>query len=165
MEVLFQPLHVDVLPPQQATSGSAGHDLRAYLASRRVTVIGDRGVEERSIDDSARTLIIRPGERALVPLGFKATLPRDYEAAIRIRSSIAFERGLIVPNSPATIDSDFPGEWVVMVANITNIEAAIRHGERFAQVVFSRFYVADWRVGTVVSTTGRTGGAGSTGVD
>jgi dUTP pyrophosphatase len=107
-------------------------------------------------------VVIAAGEIAMIPLGFRARLPRGFEAQVRIRSSIAFRKGLIVPNSPGTIDADYPDEWMVLVKNTTSVPATVEHGERIAQIIFARFEIVSFSRGPVVATT-RTGGVGSTG--
>lgn len=160
-QVTFDPLHDGVPIPARATSESAGYDLRAWLRGRRVKVGGVRS-EEREIGD-AGTLHLAPGEIALVPLGFRARLPAGYEAQVRIRSSIAFRKGLTIPNAPGTIDADYPDEWMVMIANSSPRNVTIEHGERIAQAVLARYEVLDWALGEVGVRTERIGGVGSTG--
>ncbi|MGH7719944.1 MAG: dUTP diphosphatase [Gemmatimonadaceae bacterium] len=82
-----------------------------------------------------------------------------YEAQVRIRSSVAFKKGLTIPNAPATIDADFPDEWMVIVHNAIAAPVRVEHGERIAQIVLSRFEVCPWVPGQVVVTT-RSGGVG-----
>ena len=108
-------------------------------------------------------LVLGPGDTALVPTGFKARVPPGYEAQVRIRSSIAFNRGLILPNAPGTIDADYPDEWLIMLKNDSAHSATIQHGERIAQIVLGRFAVLPWTDGTVEISTDRQGGLGSTG--
>lgn len=162
----FEPLHPDVAPPVRATAGSAGHDLSAYLRSRAIVVAAAGGTVQRpateSVDGSWE-VVLQPGERALIPLGFKARLPEGYEAQIRPRSGASFKKGLEIPNAPGTIDADFPDEWMVIVRNGTDAPMRIAHGERIAQAVLQRFAVLDWTTGTVGITTERGGGFGSTG--
>jgi dUTP pyrophosphatase len=164
MIIVFQPLVPDVTPPEPATKGSAGYDLRAFLKNREISLAGG-AVSSRAVAAPEDTLTILPGERALIPLGFKARLPERCEAQIRLRSSIALDRGLIIPNAPATIDPDYPDEWLVLVANIGTAAATLRHGERFAQAVFAHFLRPHWETGVVAVSTDRRGGAGSTGVE
>lgn len=158
---IFQPLHDDVVAPARATEGAAGYDVRAYV--RGQTVEGYRGLTQVTIEVEGDTLVIEPGTRVAVPLGFRAALPREMEAQLRLRSSIAFRRGLVMPNAPATIDSDFPGEWRVLVTNTLDEPVEIQHQERLAQIVFSRYGVVKWEVGEVGRSTDRAGGIGSTG--
>jgi dUTP pyrophosphatase len=106
---------------------------------------------------------LNPGDVALIPTGFKASVPVGFEAQVRIRSSMAFKRGLILPNAPGTIDADYPDEWLIMVKNNSAQPVAIGHGERLAQVILHRFEVVPWVKGEVGVTTDRKGGFGSTG--
>jgi dUTP pyrophosphatase len=100
---------------------------------------------------------------AMVPLGFKARLPSGCEAQIRPRSGTTFRKGLLIPNSPGTIDADYPEEWMVLVRNPGPRAVRIEHGERIAQMVLSRYEVLPMKLGQVGQSTSRTGGFGSTG--
>lgn len=165
--VVFEKLHEDVEAPSRATRESAGYDLRAYLSGRSVRVYrsGDdrMGEEPPEGGDSRARLVLGPDDRALVPTGLKARLPSGYEAQIRIRSSLALERGLILPNAPGTIDADYPEEWFVLIQNASPHRQEIVHGERVAQAVLQRYETPEWVEGRVQASTGREGGFGSTG--
>ena len=161
--VVFQPLHDDVIVPTRSTEESAGYDVRAYLNGRSVKLCksGEDGVTDVTIADGQ--LLLGPGDTALVPTGFKAQVPPGYEAQVRIRSSMAFKRGLSLPNAPGTIDSDYPDEWLIMIRNHSNRSVTVEHGERVAQVILNRYAVLDWQLGEVGIFTDRQGGFGSTG--
>lgn len=162
----FEPLHPTVTPPRRATTGSAGYDLSAFLEERSVVVAAAGGTTSRpaaQVASGGWEVTLGPGERALIPLGFKARLPRGYEAQIRPRSGASFRKGLEIPNAPGTIDADFPDEWMVIVRNGTDAPMTIAHGERIAQAVLQRFEVLEWTVAEVTATTDRAGGFGSTG--
>jgi dUTP pyrophosphatase len=158
--ILFQPLHGGVEPPARATEGSAGADLKAYLTDRTVKCSdGMRQWEEQA----SGKLTLQPGVMALVPLGFRARLPKGIEAQIRPRSGAAFKKGLHIANTPGTVDCDYPDEWMVPVRNGGAGPLIIEHGERIAQVVLARYEVIPFEVGSVAATTTRAGGFGSTG--
>ncbi len=161
--IIFEALFSDVILPSRETEGSAGYDIRAYLDGRSVkTRLGSTGeLLERAAESGRFTLDSE--DIALVPTGFKASVPVGFEAQIRIRSSMAFKRGLILPNAPGTIDSDYPDEWLIMVKNDSRQSVTIEHGERIAQVILNRFEVISWVKGSVGLTTDRQGGFGSTG--
>ena len=159
--ITYETLYQYVPTPARATREAAGYDVCAYLIGRTVRISDGLKVRERAAD--AGRLTLQSGEIALVPLGFKARLPAGYEAQVRIRSSIAFKRGLIIPNGPGTIDSDYPDEWMVMLKNDSARVVVIEHGERIAQIVLARFGVLEWVPGAVGVTTDRVGGVGSTG--
>jgi dUTP pyrophosphatase len=160
--ITYETLHPDVPIPARATRQAAGYDVCAYLIGRSVRVSDGLKVRERASDEAHR-LHVEPGEIALVPLGFKARLPDGYEAQVRIRSSVAFKKGLIIPNGPGTIDADYPDEWMVMLKNDSARGVVIDHGERIAQVIIARYAVLEWKAGSVETSTDRVGGIGSTG--
>jgi dUTP pyrophosphatase len=163
--IVIELLHDDARSPQRATQGSAGYDLFAYLRGR--TVDCSDGTKQWSVLASCSadgwTLELPPAAMALVPLGFKARLPRGYEAQVRPRSGAAFKKGLAIPNAPGTIDSDFPDEWRVIVRNAGAHAIIIEHGERIAQMVLQRYAVLPFVAGEVGRSTDRAGGFGSTG--
>jgi dUTP pyrophosphatase len=165
--IIIERLFPDVVLPSRATAHSAGYDLRAYLSERPIKWSDGKGnVSERACagGGDSRTFDLAPGTSALIPLGFKAKLPEGYEAQIRPRSGNSFKRNLMIPNSPATIDADYPDEWMVIVRNISATEPlVITHGERIAQMVIARHEAPLFVEGTVAATTDRKGGLGSTG--
>jgi dUTP pyrophosphatase len=162
--IVFEPLHDGVLPPERATSGSAGADLKAYLRGRTIRCSdGGRQWEVRCDEAADAHFELPAGAMALVPLGFRARLPDGFEAQIRPRSGAAFKKGLHVPNAPGTIDADYPEEWMVIVRNGGTGPVRVEHGERIAQVVLGRFSSLEWQRGGVTVTTDRKSGFGSTG--
>ena len=161
---IVELLHEDAHAPQRATAGSAGYDLRAYLVGRTIKCSDGQRVWQQPADVTASSSFAIPaGATVLIPLGFKARLPQGIEGQIRPRSGTTFKRGLHIPNSPGTIDSDFPDEWMVLVKNPLEHEVVVEHGERIAQLVLSRYEVLDVENGSVGVTTTRVGGFGSTG--
>ena len=161
VELLFP----DAQQPERATPGSAGYDLRAYVRQRSIKCSDGTRVWELSPtgrDDESR-FAIPAGVCALIPLGFKARLPMGVEGQVRPRSGTSFKKGLQIPNSPGTIDSDFPDEWMVLIRNPLGHDVTVEHGERIAQLVLARYEVLSVERGEVGITTTRTGGFGSTG--
>jgi dUTP pyrophosphatase len=165
LSAIVERLHDDVVLPARATEGSAGYDLRAYLRDRHVRCSdGQRQHERVTVEhDGEWGVELAPGEMALIPLGFRARLPRDIEAQVRPRSGQAFKHALTIPNAPGTVDPDYAEEWMVIVRNDAPTARRIVHGERIAQVVFARFTTLELREAGVERTTGRAGGFGSTG--
>jgi dUTP pyrophosphatase len=163
--IIFEALYDGVAPPVRATASSAGYDLRACLAAREVEVwIGDRSARRPVVDGGeTRAVLLESLERAVIPLGFRATVPVGIEAQIRARSGLALKRGLVVANGPGTIDPDYIGEWGVLVLNASPRPIRILDGERIAQLVLARYEVLPFSPGAVVQSTSRTGGFGSTG--
>lgn len=129
--------------PQYETAGSAGMDLRANLAE---------------------PVTLQSLERKLIPTGLFIELPMGYEAQIRPRSGLSYKKGLSLPNTPGTIDSDYRGELKVIMINLSPEPQTIIHGERIAQMVIAKYEQAILNEVEVLSDTKRgTGGFGSTG--
>jgi dUTP pyrophosphatase len=129
--------------PAYATPGASGCDLRAAVSE---------------------PLTLAPGERVLVPTGIAIAVPEGYEGQVRMRSGLALQKGLILPNAPGTIDSDYRGEIRVIVANISAEPASIERGERIAQLVIAPVERATLTKVATLPDSGRgSGGFGSTG--
>jgi dUTP pyrophosphatase len=164
--IMFQRLHDAVEIPARATTHSAGYDLKAFLLgnpSIKLSLFGRQYEGTPRPTEGGAELELLPGERAIVPLGFRATLPAGYEAQIRPRSGTSFKTSLAIANSPGTIDPDYNGEWGVLVRNDGPTPIFISHGERIAQMVIAKYEVLDFEAGPVQRTTDRDGGFGSTG--
>lgn len=163
--IIFEALQPGVTAPRRATAASAGHDLTACLTAGTVRVFVHGQPQERAVSQDAEGAWIElaPGEKALVPLGFRMRLPEGYEAQVRPRSGTSLKTDLVIVNSPGTIDADYPDECMVPVKNGGTSPLRIRHGERIAQMVLARFEALEFETGTVSRTTDRAGGFGSTG--
>ena len=134
----------DLALPGYESGEAAGMDVRAALAE---------------------PLVLKPGERALVPTGFRMALPHGYEAQIRPRSGLAYKQGITMLNSPGTIDSDYRGEVKVLAINHGSKPFTIRHGDRIAQMVISPVLQVNINeTDTLPGTERGEGGFGSTGV-
>ena len=108
-------------------------------------------------------MVLKPGERALVPTGLVLELPPGYEGQVRPRSGLAFKHGVTVLNSPGTIDSDYRGEVKVLLINLGPEAFEIRRGERIAQLVVAPVSHATLvGVRALSSTVRGAGGFGST---
>ena len=136
--------HAEGLPlPAYATAGAAGMDLLAAVTE---------------------PVTLAPGARTLVPTGLKIALPAGYELQVRPRSGLALKHGIILPNSPGTVDEDYRGELQVIVMNAGEAAFTIERGMRIAQAVVSPVVRARWQeVDTLPETARGEGGFGSTG--
>ncbi len=131
--------------PSYETSGAAGADVRANLPSKG-------------------SISVEPGERVLVPTGLRLQIPSGYEVQLRPRSGLALKHGITLPNSPATIDSDYRGPLGVIVMNAGRDAFQIAHGDRIAQMLVAPVLQAAFVVVDALNETDRgTGGFGSTG--
>jgi dUTP pyrophosphatase len=82
-------------------------------------------------------ITIPPGGRAAIPTGFAFALPPGVEGQIRPRSGLALRHGVTVLNSPGTIDADYRGEVLVILANFGAESFAVERGARIAQLVLA----------------------------
>lgn len=134
--------------PEYKTRGSSGFDL-AY-----------RGGE---------TLTLEPGKIVPVPTGIHAAIPEGYEIQVRPRSGLASKQGITVINTPGTIDSDYRGEIIVPVINMSSFTRFIKPGDRIAQGVVCPVIVVEFTVVVNLEDLGETergsGGLGHTGIN
>lgn len=82
-------------------------------------------------------VVLAPGEIRLIPCGFYMAVPVGYEAQLRPRSGLALKHGVVLPNSPGTVDSDYRGEVCVIVGNIGRESFTVHRGMRIAQMVIA----------------------------
>jgi dUTP pyrophosphatase len=143
VEVLIArlPLAEGLPIPSSATPGSAGYDLA-----------------------SAEDGDLAPLERRLFRTGFSIAVPAGYECQLRPRSGLALRHGITLPNTPATIDSDYRGELMVALVNLGTETFRVTRGMRIAQMVVARVERVTFRPVDALPPTARgTGGFGSSG--
>jgi dUTP pyrophosphatase len=130
--------------PKYSTELSAGMDIRANIDSQ---------------------ICLKPLERHLIPTGLYISLPKGFEAQIRPRSGLAINKGITCLNSPGTIDSDYRGEIMVILVNLSKGDFIINDGDRIAQMVISKHETIEWiQVDSLDETERADGGLGHTGV-
>ena len=148
MELKIKPLSPKIgaeIPfPAYATAGAAGMDLRACLDT---------------------SLTLNPGDRVGVPTGFAIALPGpEWVAYIFARSGLGIKNGITLPNCVGVIDSDYRGEIIVALTNLSDTPYTIQPGDRVAQLVISPVVQAQISLVDELDETGRgAGGFGSTG--
>ena len=102
----------------------------------------------------------------LVKTGFSMELPAGYEAQVRSKSGLTLKSGLIVLNSPGTIDENNRGEVGVILMNVSNKDYKIEKHQKIAQMVINKVEHFNIELVTEMSTSNRgAGGFGSTGLD
>ena len=109
--------------PRYETEGASGMDLKASLKC---------------------SIFLNPMERKAIPTGIYIELPIGYEAQIRPRSGLSF-KGISLPNSPGTIDSDYRGEIKVLLINLSKEVFEIHPGDRIAQMVIKDYTKIEWK--------------------
>jgi dUTP pyrophosphatase len=142
VQVRRLPHHEGLPLPTRQTAGAAGYDVCS-------------AEPEFSID---------PLERRLVRTGLALAIPAGYEAQVRPRSGLAVKHGLTLPNSPATIDSDYRGELMIPMINLGPEPVVVARGTRIAQLVFQRVEAVELvEVDELPGSERGEGGFGSTG--
>jgi dUTP pyrophosphatase len=145
--------------PSHATIGSAGMDLKAYLKNET---------------NETYDIILQPGEQSIISTGIFIQLPPPmiestskqgwgYEAQIRPRSGLAAKHKLTITNAPGTIDSDYNEEIRIILMNLSDVAYTIKHGDRIAQMIISRYEIIEWEETDTLDETDRKGGFGHTG--
>lgn len=131
--------------PFYATQGAAGADIRASIPEKK-------------------SLIVKPGERVLVPTGLSMEIPFGFEVQVRPRSGLSLKTPLMIVNSPGTIDCDYRGEVNIIIGNFGKEDFIIEHGLRIAQLVIAPVIQAKYSITNSLGETKRgAGGFGSTG--
>jgi dUTP pyrophosphatase len=132
--------------PRYHSQGAAGLDLSACLP------------------EGTTEVIIAPGKVEVVPTGIAIAVCPGFEAQVRPRSGIATRHAITLPNAPGTIDSDYRGEVLVPLINLSSEPFAVTHGMRIAQMIIApvaRAHVVE--VADLEATARGAGGFGSTG--
>lgn len=104
----------DIPIPSRASLGSSGFDLRAAISDE---------------------VVLAPGAFTMISTGFCFEIPMGMEVQVRSRSGLAAKHGIMVLNSPGTVDSDYRGEVKVILINLGSEPYTIHPGERIAQAV------------------------------
>lgn len=133
----------DLPLPNYMTRSSAGMDLTAAVKE---------------------AVTIEPGRIKLIPTGLAIALPEGFEAQVRPRSGMALKKGITLINSPGTIDADYRGEIGLAVINLGQEPVIIQRGDRIAQMIVTKVWVADLELVDNLDDTQRgEGGFGHTG--
>lgn len=143
IDVQLQLLDTELEPPRYAKDGDAGVDLR-----------------------STQSVVLAPGERALLPTGIAIALPVGFVGLVHPRSGLAAKHGITVVNAPGTIDSGYRGEILVCLLNTDSAEPfTITRGDRIAQLVIQRYEHAEFHLVESLEESSRgSSGFGSSGV-
>lgn len=138
-------LHPDAQLPSRGTPESAGLDVH-----------------------TPAPFSIGPGERLCVPLGIRIHLPVGTWGHLLPRSGLALKKGIHV--GAGVIDSDYRGELMALLFNLSDVPAHFAAGDRVAQLVVQSYQVITpfWVTGIVDDDEDGahrrgTGGFGSTG--
>lgn len=136
-------LRPDAVLPTYGSSEAAGADLYACLDA---------------------PVTIQPGQTAWIPTGLSMEIPKGYAGLIYARSGLACKRGLAPANKVGVVDSDYRGEFLIVLYNQGTEPQTVTHAERIAQLVITPVITPPFEEVQALSDTGRgSGGFGSTG--
>lgn len=123
---------------------------------------GDAGCDLSSCE----SLVLSPGERALVSTGIALSIPEGYAGFIQPRSGLAVKHGISIVNTPGLIDSHYRGEIKVIVVNLDKEKSfEVKKGDKICQFVVQKVEQADFdQVEELDKTVRDSNGFGSTGV-
>lgn len=144
MELKIKKLRENATLPTRGTKGSAGADLYACI--------------EESVT-------INPGDLKLIPTGVAIALP-DSSAVVYLyaRSGLGVKHGICLANGVGVVDSDYRGEIMVGLCNVSGEPYTIEPNERIAQMVISPVIIPELvEVEKLDETDRGEGGFGSTG--
>jgi len=106
--------------------------------------------------------------RALVSTGIVLDIPEGFEVQIRSKSGLALNQGLMVLNSPGTIDQGYIGEIKVIIFNTNNHQVIVERGMKVAQAVLANVvsgkFVTLNKIENVEQKERGSNGFGSTGI-
>lgn len=143
MEIKIKKLNEEAILPKYATEYSAGADLSACI--------------EKEIK-------VKPFSQVTINTGLAIEIPDGFVGLIFPRSGLSTKKGLALANKVGVIDSDYRGEWLIVLYNQSNQEQVIKPQERIAQFVIVPYYKAEFILTDELSVTKRNaGGFGSTG--
>jgi dUTP pyrophosphatase len=124
----------------------------------------DSGFDLRSTEE----IWIQAHDRKLIPTGLRFDIPDGYEIQVRSKSGLALNQGLMVLNSPGTVDSGYQGEIKVILFNTTKERIKIEKGQKIAQAVLCPVVNGKWvnlvKVDDITNKDRNDKGFGSTGL-
>lgn len=124
----------------------------------------DSGFDLRSTEE----LWVQANDRKLIPTGLRFDIPDGYEIQVRSKSGLALNQGLMVLNSPGTVDSGYQGEIKVIIFNTTNERIKIEKDQKIAQAVLCPVVNGKWinlvKVEEIGEKDRNNNGFGSTGI-
>ena len=145
MKVEYSQSNEDSVDPQYAYPTDSGFDL---YSTEEVEIV--------------------PFGRKLIPTGLHIDIPDGYEVQVRSKSGLALKQGLMVLNSPGTVDQGYTGEIQVIIFNANNLTTTIKKGQKIAQAVISPVVSGKWikltKVDNINNKDRGEKGFGSTGI-
>lgn len=93
---------------------------------------------------ATQTVSIAKFGRALIPTGLSFDIKDGYEIQVRSKSGLAINQGLMVLNSPGTVDNGYTGEVQVIIFNTNDFMVTIEKGTKIGQAVLCPVANGKW---------------------
>lgn len=125
----------------------------------RFAQTGDVAMDLFSIED----IIIKPGERISCRTGIAMKIPNGYAALIWDKGGPSHKFG--IKTLGGVFDSNFTGEYLIGLINLSQENFEIKKGQKIAQVLFQKVEIPEIEEVDEMPETNRGAGAfGSTGI-
>ena len=121
IDLMFSKSNTDAVTPKYAYDSDSGFDLH-----------------------STEEIWIESMDRRLVPTGIHIDIPEGYEIQVRSKSGLTLKQGLMVLNSPGTVDQGYTGEIQVIIFNTSKHRINITKGQKIAQAVLCPVVSGKW---------------------
>jgi deoxyuridine 5'-triphosphate nucleotidohydrolase len=118
--LLIQQLAPDAKVPDRSTSGSIGYDIYHH---------------------SKQDVVLAPGQMKALSTGIALKCPSGTYARIAPRSGLTFKNN--ITTMAGVIDPDYRGELKILLHNFGSTSQTLEHGQRIAQMILERAYVAN----------------------
>lgn len=172
----YHKLHPEAFDPTYGTRHSACFDFRVCLpaGARTVDVWSADSKQSKQMafppdnpveNGGVASLILYPGDRALLPTQLVLDIPEGYSVRLHMRSGLAVKGGLMLSNCEGVIDSDYIQQLMVPVTNTSKVNVRISHGDRICQgeLVKKIDCIFEPKAWHPTQKSDRVGGFGSTG--
>jgi dUTP pyrophosphatase len=173
-ESLMKSMGIDLEDIENSFNNSIDTTLETKVEFKYINLTDDKDPEYAYESDSGfdlRTtedIWVLPNDRKLVPTGLRFDIPLGYELQVRSKSGLALNKGLMVLNSPGTVDSGYQGEVKVILFNTTNQKIKLEKGQKIAQAVLCPVLCGKWvnllKVESIEEKDRNNKGFGSTGI-
>ncbi len=140
MKIQIKKLHPDAKIPKFALEGDAGMDLY-----------------------SVENIILKPGERVSCPTGIAIKIPQEYVGLIWDKGGPSHKFG--IKTLGGVFDSNYTGEYLIGLVNLSQEEYKIEKGQKIAQVLIQKIEQPEIEEVDELEETNRGDGRfGSTGI-
>ena len=149
MELKIKKLRENSIMPTKATEFAAGWD--CYISgfgrwNSQLNKVSDLNIERYNLVQNKVIACM---------LGFSTEIPPGYYAKVVPRSGLAIKHGITIINSPGTIDSDYRGEWIAIMSNLSSYPHTLSVGDKICQFIIDKCIDVDLIVNASLSESER----------